>query len=134
MKDIFFWYLIVLWEFTLKLHLQDLDLCVFICLKGSTVSAPKLPFLLYLFSPRCFFYIPISFTLQKHQKTDAQMRFCHKRPFYQISLSIFCANRKFYRQERKILLFLFQNDYSKVSNKRTAYNNRTGGDIILQKV
>ena len=24
--------------------------------------------------------------------------------------------------------------YSKVSNKRTVFNNRTGGDIILQKV
>ena len=24
--------------------------------------------------------------------------------------------------------------YSKVSNKRTLFNNRTGGDIILQKV
>ena len=26
------------------------------------------------------------------------------------------------------------NAYSKVSNKRTVLNNRTGGDIILQKV
>ena len=25
-------------------------------------------------------------------------------------------------------------DYSKVSNKRTVFNYRTGGDIILQKV
>ena len=25
-------------------------------------------------------------------------------------------------------------EYSKVSNKRTVFNNRTGGDIILQKV
>ena len=25
-------------------------------------------------------------------------------------------------------------DYSKASNKRTVFNNRTGGDIILQKV
>ena len=27
----------------------------------------------------------------------------------------------------------FQRNYSKVSNKRTVFNNRTGGDIILQK-
>ena len=33
---------------------------------------------------------------------------------------------------RKILCLL--KIYSKVSNKRTVFNNRTGGDIILQKV
>ena len=32
--------------------------------------------------------------------------------------------------DRELLL----QDYSKVSNKRTVFNNRTGGDIILQKV
>ena len=31
------------------------------------------------------------------------------------------------------LSYVFK-DYSKVYNKRTVFNNRTGGDIILQKV
>ena len=33
-----------------------------------------------------------------------------------------------------ILLTLYHILYSKVSNKRTVFINRTGGDIILQKV
>ena len=34
----------------------------------------------------------------------------------------------------KALFFITSITYSKVSNKRTVFNNRTGGDIILQKI
>ena len=36
---------------------------------------------------------------------------------------------KYYNMHKSSLVL-----YSKVSNKRTVFNNRTGGDIILQKV
>ena len=45
----------------------------------------------------------------------------------------FCNEKLLKNRKAAVLDIRFLHQYSKVSNKRTVFNKRTGGDIILQK-